>query len=105
MSLQFKIKSSFRPEISFFFGKSKTVKELKEKISKVSGIEASNQRLIYKGRILKENRTLESYKVEKDTEGVKLTFTTIKKIGTIYAIIMALGFASMPIYFLLGGGN
>ncbi len=29
----------------------------------------------------------------------------IKKIGTIYAVIMALGFASMPIYFLLGGGN
>jgi succinate dehydrogenase / fumarate reductase cytochrome b subunit len=29
----------------------------------------------------------------------------IKKLGTIYAIIMALGFASMPIYFLLGGGN
>lgn len=32
-------------------------------------------------------------------------FPTIKKIGTIYAIIMALGFASMPLYFLLGGGN
>ncbi len=29
----------------------------------------------------------------------------IKKIGTVYAIIMALGFASMPLYFLLGGGN
>ncbi|MBZ0199576.1 MAG: succinate dehydrogenase cytochrome b subunit [Ignavibacteriaceae bacterium] len=27
----------------------------------------------------------------------------IKKIGTVYAIIMALGFASIPIYFLLGG--
>ena len=32
-------------------------------------------------------------------------FPVIKKLGTIYAIIMALGFASMPIYFLLGGGN
>ena len=32
-------------------------------------------------------------------------FPVIEKIGTIYAIIMALGFASMPIYFLLGGGN
>jgi succinate dehydrogenase / fumarate reductase, cytochrome b subunit len=32
-------------------------------------------------------------------------FPTIKIIGTIYAIIMALGFASMPLYFLLGGGN
>ncbi len=29
----------------------------------------------------------------------------IKKIGTIYAIIMAAGFVSMPLYFLLGGGN
>lgn len=32
-------------------------------------------------------------------------FPLIKKLGTIYAIIMALGFASMPLYFLLGGGN
>ena len=29
----------------------------------------------------------------------KKYFPIIKKIGTIYAIIMALGFASMPIYF------
>lgn len=29
----------------------------------------------------------------------------IKKIGTAYAVIMALGFASMPLYFLLGGGK
>jgi len=32
-------------------------------------------------------------------------FSLIKKLGTLYAIIMALGFASMPLYFLLGGGN
>lgn len=32
-------------------------------------------------------------------------FPLIKKLATIYAIIMALGFASLPIYFLLGGGN
>jgi len=30
-------------------------------------------------------------------------FPFIQKLGTIYAIIMAVGFASMPIYFLLGG--
>lgn len=35
----------------------------------------------------------------------KKYFPMIQKIGTIYAIIMALGFASMPLYFLLGGGN
>jgi succinate dehydrogenase / fumarate reductase cytochrome b subunit len=36
----------------------------------------------------------------------KKYFPLIKKIGTIYAIIMAVGFASMPIYFFLFfGGN
>ncbi len=35
----------------------------------------------------------------------KKYFPLIQKIGTVYAIIMALGFASMPLYFLLGGGN
>lgn len=30
-------------------------------------------------------------------------FPFIKKLGTLYAILMAVGFASMPIYFLLGG--
>lgn len=35
----------------------------------------------------------------------KKYFPFVKKIGTVYAIIMALGFASMPLYFLLGGGN
>lgn len=29
----------------------------------------------------------------------------IEKIGTAYAIIMAVGFGSIPVYFLLGGGN
>ena len=35
----------------------------------------------------------------------KKYFPVIQKLGTIYAILMALGFASMPLYFLLGGGN
>jgi succinate dehydrogenase / fumarate reductase cytochrome b subunit len=35
----------------------------------------------------------------------KRYFPLVKKIGTIYAIIMAFGFASMPIYFFLFGGN
>jgi len=29
----------------------------------------------------------------------------IEKIGTVYAILMAVGFGSIPVYFLLGGGN
>ena len=36
----------------------------------------------------------------------KKYFTLVQKIGTLYAIIMALGFASMPIYFFFFyGGN
>ncbi len=35
----------------------------------------------------------------------KKYFPVVQKIGTVYAIIMALGFASMPLYFLLRGGN
>jgi len=35
----------------------------------------------------------------------KSYFPWVKKIGTIYAIIMAIGFASMPIYFFLFGGS
>ncbi len=35
----------------------------------------------------------------------KRYFPTIKLIGTIYALIISLGFASIPIYFLLTGGK
>ncbi len=35
----------------------------------------------------------------------KRYFPTIKLIGTIYAIVISLGFASIPIYFLLTGGR
>ncbi|PKL87631.1 MAG: succinate dehydrogenase [Ignavibacteriae bacterium HGW-Ignavibacteriae-2] len=35
----------------------------------------------------------------------KKYFPFIKKLGTIYAILMAVGFASIPIYFFINGGN
>ncbi len=35
----------------------------------------------------------------------KKYFPFIKKLGTLYAILMAVGFASIPIYFYLNGGN
>ncbi len=35
----------------------------------------------------------------------KKYFPIIEKIGTIYAIVMSVGFASMPIYFYLNGGS
>lgn len=42
----------------------KTVADFKEEISKVSEIPASNQRLIYSGKILKDDQTVESYKIQ-----------------------------------------
>ncbi|QLG70831.1 hypothetical protein HG535_0A07730 [Zygotorulaspora mrakii] len=42
---------------------SKTVGEFKEEISKVSEIPAGNQRLIYSGKILKDDQTVESYHI------------------------------------------
>lgn len=43
---------------------SSTVLELKEEIAKVKDMPASEQRLIYKGQILADARTLESYGTE-----------------------------------------
>ncbi|AMD20280.1 HDL464Wp [Eremothecium sinecaudum] len=42
---------------------SSTVAELKEEIHNASGIAAENQRLIYSGKILKDDQTVESYKI------------------------------------------
>lgn len=41
-----------------------TVAEFKEEIAKVSQIPAANQRLIYSGKILKDDQTVESYKIQ-----------------------------------------
>lgn len=43
-----------------------TVAVLKKKINEVSSIPMENQRLIYSGKILKDDQTLESYKVQED---------------------------------------
>ncbi|SCW03297.1 LAFE_0G07338g1_1 [Lachancea fermentati] len=43
---------------------SSSVAELKEAISKVSEIPAENQRLIFSGKILKDDQSVESYKIE-----------------------------------------
>lgn len=40
---------------------SSTVMEVKEKLSEQCSIPATEQRLIYKGQILKDERTVESY--------------------------------------------
>ncbi|KAK5781921.1 ubiquitin domain-containing protein DSK2 PWA37_000684 [Arxiozyma heterogenica] len=43
-----------------------TVSDLKKKIAEVSSIPVENQRLIYSGKILKDDHTLESYKVQEE---------------------------------------
>ena len=43
---------------------SETIGEVKEKISKEKGWEASQQKLIYSGKILQDANTVESYNVE-----------------------------------------
>ncbi|CCF56686.1 hypothetical protein KAFR_0B03900 [Kazachstania africana CBS 2517] len=43
---------------------SDSIATLKEEISKISEIPATNQRLIYSGKILKDDQTVESYKIE-----------------------------------------
>ena len=43
-----------------------TVADLKKQINEVSSIPVENQRLIYSGKILKDDQTLESYKLQED---------------------------------------
>lgn len=43
-----------------------TIAEVKEALSEEAGIPASDQRLIYKGQILKDERTVESYGIASD---------------------------------------
>lgn len=45
---------------------SETVAAFKKQIAEASSIPAENQRLIYSGKILKDDQTLESYKVQED---------------------------------------
>ena len=48
-------------KVSVSANTSLTVQELKEEVAKGSGVPAAEQRLIYKGQILRDERTIESY--------------------------------------------
>lgn len=62
ISIVFKVSGGTQFNISV--PKNLTVKDLKDKISEPSNVPSSQQRLIYKGRILKDNDSLEDMKVE-----------------------------------------
>jgi ubiquilin len=59
MKITFRLSSGGKFELDF--APSITILELKELIEKEQNIPANQQRLIYKGRILKDPQTVESY--------------------------------------------
>ncbi|ODQ66394.1 hypothetical protein NADFUDRAFT_50313 [Nadsonia fulvescens var. elongata DSM 6958] len=58
------IKSSSDQKYEITISPQATVGQLKEILAEKSGIEVSRQRLIFSGRVLKDDQTLESYKVQ-----------------------------------------
>lgn len=62
ISIVFKVSGGTQFNISV--PKNLTVKDLKDRISEPSNVPSSQQRLIYKGRILKDNDSLDDMKVE-----------------------------------------
>lgn len=58
------IKCSNADKATVAIGSTATVLELKEKISESLSVPASQQRLIYKGRVLKDELTLDHYEVQ-----------------------------------------
>ncbi|KAF7459315.1 Ubiquitin family protein [Cryptosporidium felis] len=62
VSITFKVSGGTQFNVSV--PRTKSIKEIKEQISELSKIPISQQRLIYKGRILKDNDILDDMKVE-----------------------------------------
>ncbi|KAI5952275.1 hypothetical protein KGF54_003141 [Candida jiufengensis] len=58
------IKSSGDKKYEITFNPSITILELKELVAEKASIPASSQRLIYSGKVLKDNETAESYKIQ-----------------------------------------
>ncbi|KAK6539516.1 hypothetical protein TWF694_009734 [Orbilia ellipsospora] len=63
-SISFTVKSIADNKIPMTVNRFITVKELKEKLSEPSSIPADRQRLIYSGRVLKDDQTVDSYKIQ-----------------------------------------
>ena len=59
--VEISVKCSNGDKSSYSVEKSMTVREFKEEITKQTNIEAELQRLIYRGRVLKDECSLESY--------------------------------------------
>lgn len=65
-SITFSVKASNDAKYTFTLPDSTTVSDLKEKLSssEYADTPAERQRLIYSGRVLKDNETLASYKIK-----------------------------------------
>ncbi|KAJ1415735.1 ubiquitin-related domain-containing protein, partial [Ochromonadaceae sp. CCMP2298] len=66
MSLTLTIKCSNADKATVVIDQSATVLELKEKIAESLTVAAAQQRLIYKGRVLKDDLTLEHYQIQNE---------------------------------------
>lgn len=65
--ISIKIKrTNINTSIDIKIAKESTISELKEIIQEKSGIEPSRQTLVYKGKILVDNKTLNEYSVDND---------------------------------------
>ncbi len=64
--------------IEMKIGKSATVLELKEKIQEKTGVDTNRQNLVYKGKVLVDDKTLAEYQVENDH-----TLIYVEKVGNI----------------------
>lgn len=60
---------------------SNNIRELKEEIFKVSGVAVENQRLIHSGKILKDDQSIESYKIL-DGHSVHMVKAGVNKAGS-----------------------
>ena len=62
--INIKVRQGSGAEHQILIAQNSSVKELKEVCSQKTGISATEQKLIYKGKILKDEMTLDDYKIE-----------------------------------------
>lgn len=88
------IQSSAEKKVGVDCEPSDTVAQLKESVARELQCERENVRLIYAGRILKDDDTLESYKIQ-DSHTIHLVKSGLSKAGGATGIASAAGAAAM----------